>query len=116
MSYDLVLWTGERPESDEAAADLYRDLMEEGDLAEGPPSVPIRVFVEALLQRWPDITTDGGSDSPWASGPLIDDAAGEVVTLHIVWDRSEEVSDHAARLAEVHGLNCFDPQLDALRP
>jgi len=116
MSYDPAVWRGGRPESDDAAAEWYRDLMEDGELADGPPSPPIRACVDALPERWPDITTERGSDSPWASGPFSDDASGEVAILHIVWDRSEEVPEEVARLAGVHGLNSFDLQLDALRP
>lgn len=70
MSYDLALWEGDRPGSDEAAAAVYKQLMDRmefGDAAD--PSPAIRTYVEALLARWPDVTEDGGEDSPWADGP-----------------------------------------------
>jgi hypothetical protein len=43
-----------------------------------PPTPRIRAYVEALLERWPDIEFDGNEvkneDRPWAVGPLMKDA------------------------------------------
>jgi hypothetical protein len=55
MSYDLAVWVGRRPESDEAASVAYEQLMdrmEAGDF-DAEPSPRIRAYVEALLARWP---------------------------------------------------------------
>lgn len=59
---------------------------------------------------------DAGEDSPWADGPLIGNAIGEAIYFAMVWSRAEEASDFASRLAAQHGLVCFDPQSETLRP
>lgn len=118
MSYDLAVWEGPPPESDEAAAAVYEQLMrrlEAGD-TDGPPTTAIATYVDALLARWPDITSDGGDDSPWADGPLINNAFGNPIYFSMVWSAAEESSAFAAELAESHGLVCYDPQTEVLRP
>ena len=80
------------------------------------PSPAIRAYVEALLRRWPDITDDADEDSPWADGPLMANAAGDAIYFSMVWSRAEEASAFASRLAEEHGLVCYDPQSETLRP
>ncbi|MET8156139.1 hypothetical protein ABZT47_07185 [Sphaerisporangium sp. NPDC005289] len=116
MSYDLVVWEGEQPADDEAAEVEYDAVMELMEEDEAPVPTPrIRAYVEALLQRWPDITTDQGEDSPWATGPLIDEARGGVISLSMQWSRADEASGVAARLAHEHGLVCYDPQTSRLR-
>lgn len=87
---------------------------EDGD--EQPPSERIRAYVDALLSRRPDLTDDDSADSPWSDGPLINNAFGSAIYFGMVWSRAEEASEYAARLVEQHGLVCYDPQLEALRP
>ena len=117
MSYDLAVWEGDRPTGDGAAAAefelLYERYIEFGDPVE--PTPRIVAYVTALLDRFPDIATDEGVDSPWSVGSLLSEARGPFVYFPMVWSRSDEVSEWAARLAEDHGLNCYDPQLEQLR-
>lgn len=117
MSYDLAVWEGEQPADDLAAAELYEQLMDslERHPAE-PPTPGITRYVAALLDRWPDITEDDGGDSPWADGPLLNNAFGAAIYFSIVWSKAEEASEYAARLAQQHGLVCYDPQTESLRP
>ena len=118
MSYDLAVWVGARPQSDSDASAVYErlmDRMEAGD-AEAEPSPAIRAYVAALLERWPDITEDAGEDSPWADGPLIGNAFEEAIYFSMVWSRADEASDFASRVAAEHGLVCYDPQSERLRP
>ena len=117
MSYDLAVWEGERPDSDEKAAAHFEELMdtlEAGDF--DPPTERIAAYVAALLARWPDLTTDEGVDSPWATGPLLAEAFGSAIYFPISWSAAEEVSTFAAQKAADHGLVCFDPQTETLRP
>jgi hypothetical protein len=114
MSYDIAVWQGERPLDDDTALDMWVELAErylEG--VEEPPTPEIARFVEALLARWPDL--DESSDGPWASSRT-GDASGPVLCVNIVPDRQDETSVYVAELARQHGLICFDPQQDRLRP
>lgn len=117
MSFDLAVWEGDRPASDEAAAAVYgqlMDRMESGDPE--PPTEAISNYVAALLDRWPDLDQDGSDDSPWADGPLIANAFGSAIYFAIVWSLADDASEFAAGVAEQHGLVCFDPQSERLLP
>ncbi|WP_127480686.1 hypothetical protein [Nocardioides pantholopis] len=119
MTYDLAVWEGPRPESDESAAICFAQLLDRPESdphATADPTPAIRAYVDALLARWPDITEDAGEDSPWADGPLIGNASGSSIHFSLVWSAAEEASEFAARLAHDHGLVCYDPQREALRP
>jgi len=130
VSFDLAVWDGERPETDQAALDVYRLLIEQwhgdgmverleakmrGEKTDHDPTPAIARYVASLLDRWPDITTDEGVDSPWSDGPLINNATGPFFYFGMVWSMAEEASGFAARVAEEQGLVCFDPQAEALR-
>lgn len=117
MSYNLAVWDGPRPESNEAAGAAFLKLAAhwfDGQPADPSPTAPIRSYVEALLDRWPDITEDAGEDSPWADGPLINNAAGPLFYFAMVYSQAEEAVSFAAQLAAERGLICFDPQAEAL--
>ncbi|MEV4511576.1 hypothetical protein AB0K00_21695 [Dactylosporangium sp. NPDC049525] len=79
------------------------------------PVTRVAAYVDALLDRYPDLGADVGRDSPWAAGPLINEARGPLIYFGMVWSRCEETSEFAARLAEEHGLICYDPQWNQLR-
>lgn len=112
MSYDLAVWEGERPSDDADATVQYEALMARMDQDESPPTPRIRAFVEALLERWPDIDDDEAS--PWADSPVMGNAVGPIVYFAMVFSRAEEASAYAAQLAHAHGLVCYDPQGDGL--
>ncbi|MGC4744952.1 hypothetical protein ACLQ28_04720 [Micromonospora sp. DT201] len=118
MSYDLAVWEGDRPADNAAALTTFKALYERY-IAEGqiPPTPRIRAYVEALLERWIDLTEDDDEErSPWSTGPLINEASGPVIYFPMVYSRCQEVSAGAARIAADHDLVCFDPQLGLLRP
>ncbi|MFJ2171408.1 hypothetical protein ACIOHE_00650 [Streptomyces sp. NPDC087851] len=69
--------------------------------------------MEALVARYPD---DVGRSVVWASPPVIEEASGPIVYLLMLYGKAEEVSEYAATLAREHGLVCFDPQEEYLRP
>lgn len=48
--------------------------------------------------------------------PVIEEASGLIVYLLMSYGKAEEVSGFAATLAREHGLVCFDPQGECLRP
>jgi hypothetical protein len=117
VTYDLAVWEGERPADDSSGA-YFKSLYEryiDTDV-EIPPTPAIRAYVETLLQRWIDMTEDVDDVSPWADGPLINNAAGPVIYFAMRPSMADEVSAAAARMAESQGLVCYDPQWDCLRP
>jgi hypothetical protein len=123
MTYDLAVWEGERPVDDEAGTKYYMEHVaanlwnyEESDILDAPPTPRIKAYVEALLERWPELDTDEGDNSPWSTAPLIGEAWGPFIYFAMVWSMAEEASAFAADLAQQHGLVCYDPQLERLRP
>ncbi|MFE3128574.1 hypothetical protein [Streptomyces hydrogenans] len=115
MSYDLVVWDGDLPIDDRQAASMYNELFErylESDDVVAPPAPRITAYVEALVAQYPDDTRS----CVWASPPVIDEASGPIAYLLMSYARAEEVSAYAAVLAHEHGLTCFDPQGETLRP
>ena len=117
MSYDLAVWEGDRPADDVAAAAEFERLYDRYIASQDPaePAARIAEYVAALLDRYPDIATEAGADSPWSTGSLMSGACGPLVYFPMVWSRCDEVSPWAAQLAEEHGLHCYDPQLQQLR-
>jgi hypothetical protein len=117
VSYDLAVWEGDRPADDAATGNEFARLYKSYLNGSGVPPTPrVAAYVQALLDRYPDIGTRKGRHSPWSTAPLIGEAAGPVVYVPMVYSRCEEVSAWAAQLAHEHGLVCYDPQLEQLRP
>ncbi|MER6687257.1 hypothetical protein [Streptomyces olivaceoviridis] len=115
MSYDLAVWDGDRPLDDGQAGSTYDEFFErylESDDVVVPPVPRIVAYVEALVARYPDAEGSG----VWASPPVIEEASGPMVYLLMSYGRAEEVSEYASALAREHGLVCFDPQAERLRP
>ncbi len=118
MSYDLAVWEGDLPSGDQDSAEAFEATIAMFDREPRPGPTPrIRAYVDALLARWPDLDEDAENedDTPWSDGPLIGNAAGQVLSFGMVHSRAEEASVFAVELARKHGLVCFDPQLEALR-
>ncbi|MFJ2087616.1 hypothetical protein OG400_19140 [Micromonospora ureilytica] len=117
MSYDLAVWEGDLPADDEAAAEAYEALYEQYFESEEelPPTPRIRAYVDAVAARWPDLYGHDAQLYPLSEG-LIDEASGPMLYLTIPFNRSDEVSAGAAQMAADHGLVCYDPQWEHLRP
>jgi hypothetical protein len=96
MSYDLTVWEGDRPANDVAAA-AELELLDGRYVESNEPVEPtprIVAYVAALLDRYPDIGTDAGDDSPWVSGPLLGEASGPLIRP----GRIRRTSRHTSRL------------------
>ena len=122
MSYDLAVWEGPPPGSDEEGAAEYERRMDEmerlldaGD--ETPDPTPgIRAFVSAALERYPELDEDSGPECPWASAPLLGEAMGELIYFPMTFSGAAYARDVVAGIAHDHGLVCFDPQIERLLP
>ena len=113
MSYDLIIWEGERPasleEAEEAVDRLFAEV--EGDL-QREPTAAIRSLVDDLLRRWPD--TD--ADAPWSVSPVMTGAVGPTLELSMVFDeRLDDICAVAAASAARLGLVYYDPQAMQIR-
>lgn len=120
MSYDLAVWEGEPP-ADDMAGLAEMQAQQRRHWNQTPrlePTPKIRAYVDALLKIHPDLDPELDDDdpSPWSTSPLIREATGSFIYFPMVYSRSREVSAVAARLAMLHGLICFDPQVELLRP
>jgi hypothetical protein len=122
MSYDLAVWEGARPADDEAAAKFYRDhivsVLQDREPGLRPartlPTPKIRAYVGVLLERWPELNDD--EHSPWSTSPLIGEAIGSFIYFPMGFSMADQASAYAAEVARQHGLVCYDPQLERLRP
>lgn len=113
MTYDMAVWEGERPASDEQAGEIFSALYDRYLESEGldvSPTDRIRHYVEALLERWPD-----DEDGPWATSPLMDEASGPIIYFPMSYSRADEVSAYCAQIAAEHRLICFDVQWNRMR-
>jgi hypothetical protein len=114
VTYTLAVWDGETPADGEQATAEYNRLVELAEDASIPPTPKIRRYVETLLARWPDITEEGGENSPWADGPLMSDANGPLFVFGLCTFLGEEPFTYCHELAKEHGLVFFDPAEEQL--
>ena len=54
---------------------------------------------------WPE----DAPDSPWAAGPLLEEASGRTIYFAVAWSAADEVPPVAASIAAELGLVCYDP-------
>ncbi|MEU7841238.1 hypothetical protein AB0B39_09730 [Micromonospora sp. NPDC049114] len=118
MTYDLAVWEGEQPADDVEGGRIFSQIYDDYIDADHdrPPTPRIRAYVDALLDRWIDMTEDEEDVSPWSDGPMINNASGPIIYFGMRYSMCEEVSAEAARMAADRGLICFDVQWDRLRP
>lgn len=110
VSYDLAVWAGPAPADDQAARVEYETRADAADGSDEPPSAVIESFLADLVARYPDDEDDG----PWAVGPLREDAHGDFAYLTTVYGTESEVLLWIAQTATVHGLVCYDPQVESV--
>lgn len=111
MSHVYSVYDGPRPaDYDEAHATLA--AIDDEDMEQGalPPSPAIANFLNRLLATWPDIGTPEGRDSPWAAGPMANEASGRVMHFAVVYSRLEEVTPFILEAAEAAGVVLLDQQ------
>lgn len=116
VSYDVAVWAGPRPTSDEAAAEEFelRSAVLDGDGDLGPASPALAAFVDELLSILPPLDEAEHPDSPWATGPEPGDISGDFAYLTMTYPGARAALDTVAAVAGRHGLVCFDPQEETL--
>lgn len=117
MGYDVAVWDGDRPVSNEQAIQIYERRMDVDDARADKPGEPptprVDTFLAELLARWPDLDRPGGEGSPWAMSGVRESASGPFCHLCLIDSPFlDQVVEYIARLAHAHGLVCFDPQLE----
>jgi hypothetical protein len=113
LSFDLAIWVGDRPASDQEARRTFDRLMAEG---ERETSEGIRPKPDPRLARCVREITGSYSDgllglifgSIWADMPVT--PHGSIVYMNLAWGVKTKVLDFIARTAAKHGLVCYDPQ------
>jgi hypothetical protein len=116
MSVDLAVWEGLEPTTADEAAQTFDSLYERYIDKDNPtpPSERIASYVATLLARHPDLTElddEKVDDSPWADGPLINNASGPFIYFAMVTNpAAEDAWSFAVSTARTMGLVCFDPQ------
>jgi hypothetical protein len=115
MSYNLAVWEGPLPPTDEEAAAQFERLHAKymGDATESP-SPAIQAFIGAITAEYPDIVDlpdDEVDDGVWSDGPLINNASGPLFYFGIAGSFVEDVVPFVSRIAAEQGLVCFDPQV-----
>jgi hypothetical protein len=115
--YRLVIWEGQRPETDEAGALECQEVQKRHlDEARSEPSAAIRRFLESLEDQSSDDRDPRLNPAPWppmslrASGPAL------LLRLYLPTPAHALLTSMIAADAERHGLACFDPQIGLLRP
>src|SRR5687767_1440568 len=119
MSYDVAVWAGPRPTSNDTALAEFLSRsawLEEEELPPRvPASPPIAAFVAELLRTYPDLDDVADhDDSPWAVGRLANEAQGDFIYFAMTYPGARAALGFVAEAAHRHGLVCFDPQAQQL--
>ena len=112
VSYDVAVWAGPRPASDESAEAEFERRAEvlDGDGDMRPASPAMAAFVDELLAILPALDESDHPDSPWATGPEPGDISSDFAYLNMTYPGARAALDTVVDVARRHGLVCFDPQ------
>ncbi len=118
MGYQLVVWEGERPDTDADGQREFQAMTQQHLIAKPTDPTPaIRRFVEELGELWTHDPNDPEwVNSPWKCCPVLDEASGPVIFLHLTLEAGVIASMIIASVAEKHGLVAYDLMTGWLRP
>jgi len=109
VSYKLAVWHSERAISDKEAADLFTRLYEQRKVPI-EQHIDVYSFYNELSANYPEVDMVAEEDldaCPWACAH---DRSGAHVIMSVMDDKSAEVVPMILKLADKHGLVCFEPQ------
>ena len=118
MGYQLAVWEGVRPATDDAGIEQFNSLAHQHLVGEPTEPTPaIRGFIDALTTVWTDDPNDRRwKTSPWKDAPLIEAASGPMVFLDLALRADIIISTVIASIAQDHGLVTLDLMVGMLRP
>jgi hypothetical protein len=113
MSFDLAIWVGDQPASDQEARKTFDRLMAEGEreISEGirpEPDPRLAKCVREITGSYSDGLVGLIFGSVWTSTPVT--PHGSIVYMNLRWGVKTKVLDFIAKTAAKHGLVCYDPQ------
>jgi hypothetical protein len=117
VSYDVAVWVGRLPPTDAVATQEFDQRRAAYDATREPADPALLRFISALTRRYPDLTELSDADvdeSPWAGGPLVDNANGSLLYLALTRSGAAEAIPFIAATAKKRGLVCYDPQEERL--
>lgn len=113
MSYDLAVWSHERPMLLHEAKETYAELCEgnsESLLPSGRRSSSINLFLSELVREYPAPNSFSDDDLDKCAWNCDLDISEAYVLTCINYSRVQEVRPFISKLAIKHNLTCYDPQ------
>ena len=109
MSHKFAVWHSERAISDKEAADLFTRLYEQRKVPI-EQHIDVYSFYNELSATYPEVDMVSEEDMdtcPWACAH---ERSGAHVIMSVMDEKAAELSPTILKLAEKHGLVCFDAQ------
>ena len=109
MSYKLAVWHSARAVSDKEAADLFTRLYEQRKVPI-EQHIDVYSFYNELSALYPEVDMVAEEDldaCPWACAH---ERSGTHVIMSVMDEKATELLPTVLKLAEKHGLVCFDAQ------
>ena len=112
MSYDVAVWVGAAPRSDQEARDGFERRLP--FLDDHTPQVhpALEQFLDDVLGRYPDEFADDAeaADGIWSTTPMRDTVAlqGEAIYLTLTYPGARRALGFLVHRANAHGLVLFD--------
>ena len=110
--YTIVLWETPALSGDVDASILHDQFVAYQNTSREPPSAQILRYLDALIARWPCVSANGAQ--PAGSVSIVYKAVGPVLSCSLAPSVLAEVMPICVRLAQQHGLVCYDPQKQQL--
>ena len=112
MSYDVAVWVGAAPRSDQEARDGFERRLPFLDDYTPQVHPALEQFLDDVLERYPDEPADDAAaeDGIWSMTPMRDTVAlqGEAIYLTLTYPGARRALGFLVHRANAHGLVLFD--------